>query len=342
MAEASTRSRAFGLCALHALGALLLALTSSCARATDTPAAQAPSAPQAVWRDEASLQHPRSAHAVVSTGACVLAVAGSGADRVGGTVRPVLEVERLEAGAWSVETRLPGNGLNAPAAVWFEGKLWVIGGFDALSNTPVAEVRTYDLAQRSWAQAAPLPSPRGGHTALVHRGRIHVLGGGNSRSTLDEHSVFDPGNDSWSQLAPLTRSKGSPAALVFQDEIWLIGGRSGNQDFGDVERYDAQRDAWIAELGIEARGTASAVLFDGEIHVFGGESQARGTCLAEVLRLDLGQRAWIQAPAMPAARSYARAVAWQQGVLVVGGSLSPEPSHAGAGCGSVASFCARP
>ncbi|HSJ14569.1 MAG TPA: hypothetical protein VK939_09140 [Longimicrobiales bacterium] len=58
-------------------------------------------------------------------------------------------------------------------------------------------------------------------------------------------------------------------------DIWSIGGRSGPSDFGDVYRYDAARDAWIPGPSIEPRGTAGAVLYDGAIHVFGGESQAR-------------------------------------------------------------------
>jgi N-acetylneuraminic acid mutarotase len=137
----------------------------------------------AIWERAPSLAHGRAAHAVVSDGSTVWAVGGTGASG-----EPVLEVERLEGGVWEDVTTLPGQGLNAPAAAFLGGRIYVIGGFGTTTNVPTEAVRVYDLPTGSWSEAASLPEPRGGHAAAVLDGKIHVVGGGNSVSTLDVHS----------------------------------------------------------------------------------------------------------------------------------------------------------
>ena len=137
--------------------------------------------------------------------------------------RTGIEVQRFDGKEWRDETRLLGEGLNAPAAVAIGNRIYVIGGFNTVTNVPSSDVLVYDIETRSWSTAAPLPAPRGGHAAAVLNGRIHVIGGGNSRSTLADHSEYDPAADKWTERAPLSRSKGSPAAVAFDGKLYAIG-----------------------------------------------------------------------------------------------------------------------
>jgi N-acetylneuraminic acid mutarotase len=286
-----------------------------------------------MWHDAPPMHHARSAHAVVSTGDAIYAIGGTG---VGGA--PVLQVERFDGTEWRDETTLPGEGLNAPVAAAIGRRIYVIGGFKTVTNVPTAEVLVYDLATRTWGSTAPLNSPRGGDAAVVLDGKIHVIGGGNSRSTLADHSEFDPATNKWTERASLSRSKGSPAAVVFDGKLYSIGGRSGPSDFGDVEIYDARADLWIAGPPIEPRGTAGAAVYCGTIYVFGGESQAKRTTLAEVLRLDAATGAWRTAVSMRSARNYARAVAFKGGVYLIGGNAAAGDAHSAAGSTVVERF----
>ncbi len=287
------------------------------------------------WRSEPPLKHPRAAHAIAATETAIFVVGGTGARDATPAAetdgKPILEVERFDGKTWSVETTLPGEGLNAPAAVIFERRLWVIGGFGTTSNVPVATVSVYDFESRAWSEAAPLPAPRGGHAAIVFGGRIHVLGGGNSVSTLADHCAFEPATRAWGKRAPLSRSKGSPAAVVFEDKLWAIGGRSGGEDFGDVECFDEGANRWSPGPGIAPRGTAGAVVFHGSIWLVGGESQAEERCLPSVLRFDSARRAWEESTELPTARNYARAALLGDAIFVIGGSLAPGFSHASLG-----------
>jgi N-acetylneuraminic acid mutarotase len=119
-------------------------------------------------------------------------------------------------------------------------------------------------------------------------GRVHVIGGGNSSSTIADHSVYDLATNTWTSAAPLPRAEGSPAAVVLDGKLYAIGGRSGSSDYSNVYLYDPQQDAWTAGPSIPARGTAGAVVYRGSIYVFGGESQARSRTLADVYRLAPG------------------------------------------------------
>ena len=346
--HAPARSRPPLLLAALAVTVLSLACGSPAARplpdsaaATAAPAAAGSaaadtSAAGGVWSAAPPMRHARAAHAVVSTGTALYALAGTGAGAA-----PVLAVEKFDGKAWTEETTLPSDGLNAPAAVVIGERIYLIGGFSTVTNVPTSGVHVYDVARRTWSEAAPLPAPRGGHAAVVLDGRIHVLGGGNSRSTIADHSVYDPAANAWTERAPLPRAKGSPAVVAHGGRLYAIGGRSGPGDFGEVDVYDPAADAWTAGPPIEPRGTAGAVVHCGAIHLFGGESQARQATLASVLRLDPATGAWREAPPMPTARSFARAVPLGGAVYVVGGSPTYGSSHSSTGGAVVERYEAR-
>ena len=274
----------------------------------------------------------RAAHAVVSTDSAIYALAGTGP---GG---PVLEVERFDGREWTLETTLPGHGLNAPAAVVLDNRIYLIGGFNTTTNVPSSDVLVYDLATKTWGTAPALPAPRGGHAATVLNGKIHIVGGGNSTSTIADHTVFDPSTNTWTNLAPLPRAEGSPALVAFADKLYAIGGRSGFSDFGDVYVYDPATDKWDSGPAIDPHGTAGAVVYCDSIYLFGGESQAKNITLDNVLRLDFQHNTWVELTPMPHARNFARAVLFQNDVYVVGGHSTPGSSHTSAGSQIVESF----
>lgn len=285
------------------------------------------------WTDEPPMLFPRSAHAVTNSESAIYALAGT--DDHG---KPVLEVESFDGKEWRIETTLPGEGLNAPTASVVGNFLYVMGGFKTVSNRPTDEVQIYDLTTHAWSMAAPMPNPRGGHAAVVLDGRVHLFGGGNSVSTLGDHSEYDPATNTWRDLAPVPRSEGSPAAVVVDGRIYLIGGRSGSSDFGDVYIYDPATDIWSTGPSIDPRGTAGAVLYCGGIYLFGGESQAQMKNLDEVFRLDLARDVWESVTAMPIPRKFARAVVFNDAVYIVGGSVVPANSHSPTGSASVMRF----
>src|SRR2546423_5328427 len=153
-----------------ARSALIAGVAAACASASTYQGS-----PAGAWSDAPSMLHARSAHAVVSTGDAIYAIGGTGE---GG--QPVLEVERFDGNQWRDATRLPGEGLNAPAAAVIGRRIYVIGGFKTATNVPSSDVLVYDIDAHSWHTAASLTEPRRGHAAAVVDGKIHIIGGGHS------------------------------------------------------------------------------------------------------------------------------------------------------------------
>ena len=156
--------------------------------------------------------------------------------------------------------------------------------------------------------------------------------GGTELDGLRGSTLFDPKTNTWRDAAPLLRRMGSPAAAVLNGKLHSIGGRSGPNDFGDVHIYDPSTDRWRPGPAIPARGTAGAAVRDGSIYLFGGESQSARAVVGDVLRLDPRAGEWThEAPPMPVPRNYARAVAFNGAVYIVGGSTEYGASHSSKG-----------
>lgn len=292
------------------------------------------------WNPSPSMTHARAAHAVASSSSGIYAIAGTNADG-----RPVTTVEKYDGRAWHTLSALPPGlegGLNAPAAAVLGDSLFVSGGFSSTSNRPVADLWALNLLSLAWTRLASMPAPRGGHAMAVVRGRLHVVGGGNDRRTLEDHVSYDPATNTWQARSPLPRSKGSPAAVVVQDRLAIVGGRSGREDLGDVHWYDEPKDQWVPLHPIEPRGTAGAVVHCGRVFLIGGESQAQQRVLNRVEsiseeRLFSGEP-WQAESNLPTPRAFARSVVFGGKIHVVGGAVAYGASHEAIGTSTVESL----
>lgn len=281
------------------------------------------------WTAAPPLRAPRAALTLVANDDAIFVVGGTTPE--GATT----DIDRFDGRAWARETTLPGGGLNAAAAALVGDRLYVLGGFVAATNRPTDRVHVYDLTTKAWSEAAPLPSPRGGFRAIVLDGRIHVLGGGNDRTTLADHDVYDPATDTWSARAPLPTPRGNPALAFLDGRLYAIGGGSGGHDFGETWLYDPRRDAWTPGPPVTPRVAAAAATWRGSVVLLGGERQEHREVLATAERLAPGAPAWSSLPPMPTARSYTSAVVWRGDVWVAGGATRALQPHTAAGTATV-------
>jgi hypothetical protein len=157
------------------------------------------------------------------------------------------------------------------AVAFFQGKLWLLGG---RVGSPLAHDYRNDIWYSEdgshWklaTQHAPW-SPRGGHTAVVYRNKLWVMGGGGKSAANDVWSSPDGVN--WTRAsenagwAPIFRR----SFVVFRDKLWVIGYSDGN----DV-RYTTDGAQWIeatSNAGWPANAHKDAVVYDGRIWVLAG------------------------------------------------------------------------
>jgi hypothetical protein len=211
------------------------------------------------------------------------------------------------------------------AVAFFQRKLWLLGG--RVGPVPGHDYRNdvwYTEDGRHWTLATQSASwsPRAGHSALVYRDKLWLMGGGGRRAADDVWSSSDGVH--WTRVtedagwAPIFRR----SFVVFDDRIWVVG----YQDGSDV-RYTTDGARWIEatpNAGWPANAHKDAVVYDGRVWVMGGASDD-GRFLNDVWCSPDGVR-WEQvtpqAPWLPRAANFS--VEFRGRLWIYGGKNGPD------------------
>jgi hypothetical protein len=178
---------------------------------------------------------------------------------------------------WSTQAKTDWGERNGMAYVFFDNKLWMLGGmrsWDDFKNDV-----WYSSDGKNWKIAtANAPwAPRRNHSVLIHDNKMWLLGGAASSGQANQlPSRFF--NDVWSSTdgvnwTQVTASASWPSrdnqtAVVFKNRLWILGGVG-------------RRDVWSSTDGktwTQASATAQwserlnngGLVFDGRMWVFGG------------------------------------------------------------------------
>lgn len=186
----------------------------------------------------------------------------------------VKDVWKSKDGTEWIQTYTASGYGNDQAAVVYDGKLWLMGGYeDARYSNDV-----YNSTDgRTWTKVGTIPpmwSTRIGHRALVHDGKIWVLGG-------YAYPGYTPLNDVWCTTDGRTwtmvtaSAPWSPrfwhAATVYGNKMWVLGGCDPS-DLNDVW-YSSDGVNWTqatAAAGWARRHLHAAVAYDRKLWVLGG------------------------------------------------------------------------
>lgn len=132
----------------------------------------------------------------------------------------------------------------------------VFGGFQ--DGTRKNQVHVFNAETRVWYLlepanlAAPAPSARAGHSAVLHAGNLYIFGGKDDENEkLNDLWRFSLAERTWTKLevesgqtAPKARSGHS--AILYQDYICIFGGiQEVTKELNDLHLYDIAKNAWI-------------------------------------------------------------------------------------------------
>jgi len=132
-----------------------------------------------------------------------------------------LEVYDPSADAWTSKMPMPTARWDLAAAA-VNGKLYAIGGWDAINQTALDVVEEFDPATNSWSTKSHMPTKRSGLTAATINGKIYAFGGVNQfNQLLSTLEIYDPTTDTWTTA--------SPPPLVTPPSVTLISPPSGDQ-----------------------------------------------------------------------------------------------------------------
>lgn len=188
---------------------------------------------------------------------------------------------------WDSETKAAGwSPRLAAGAVVFKGRMWILGGIEDYYFGDEKSVKNdvWSSADgKEWKQeVANAPwLPRAYHAAVVHDGKIWILGGGNYVPSYHARNDVWCSSDgvNWEQVTE--KAPWSPrlwfSAVVHRDRIWVLGGWSNNpsQNWGDVW-YSQDGKDWSqlrSNIIWKERHEHSAYVFKDKIWVAGGHAK---------------------------------------------------------------------
>ncbi len=198
-------------------------------------------------------------------------------------------------------TQVVTSGNNPPAARFghtitaFDGYAYLFGGYDKYGLC-CDEMHMLNLSDHAWV-LLNVPAQWKGlieryhHTAVPYRRSLFVFGGKNLKSFCKEQLLeFHVDTKDWSVIStigsPPTRRCGHCACVV-QNSMYVTGGREENRQFSlDTFEYQFESRTWRKiEVSSPPTGRefASSWVFDGKLHILGGQSA--GQSFNDVYRL---------------------------------------------------------
>lgn len=228
--------------------------------------------------------------------------------------------------SWSTLPSVLGGAIQETAVVELDGKIYVIGGFNA-SLGVVASVRVFDTATCTWSDGPSLPRTIHHANAVVAGDTIFVLGGMDALSftTIGEVYAWAPGSGdtSWSTRASMPAGSERGAAVVgtIGDVVYVAGGlRSGA--VATFSSYSTTNDTWETSLPPlpQPRDHGCGGVVDGKLYVVGGRSG--GVLAADVFEYIPGGT-WTAKESMPTARGGVACGIAGDLIVVAGGEGNP-------------------
>ena len=201
---------------------------------------------------------------------------------------------------WTKKNPMPEPHVHHAMTAALNGKIYVFGGFmrpgKDIAWQPVNNAWEYTPDTDTWKAIAPLPTKRGGGTAISYNGKIYVIGGATILPGAPDPAIrfdgkprdmcvgvneeYDPATNSWRARAPMPTARNHFLGAEVNGKIYAIGGRLGStfitrsSNTDVTEEYDVAQDLWTtrAQMPTARSGVAGGV-YNGKIYVGGGEFQ---------------------------------------------------------------------
>ena len=159
----------------------------------------------------------------------------------------------------------------------YNGKIYVMGGYQCDANKAIADVYSYDKKADTWTKEASMPEARFAGKAVVTNGKLVVTLGGNENGGCATNYVFDGTN--WTKGGTLSK------VMDKKDFAYLIPYEEGMENSDTlivislfeiairlVPYYDGvvgNTDQGLIYAGMRAEGLGNTFTYDMNTHTFG-------------------------------------------------------------------------
>jgi Kelch motif len=143
------------------------------------------------------------------------------------TVRDIVQIYDIGSSTWMPNgAPMPDpSGRYFASAAFYNGKIYVIGGFDGATFSEQNQTWEYDPITDTWdTSRAPIPVPMGGAGYSIVGQNIYLAGHWNNGFASTDHYRYDIVADSWTAMAPVPVSIYRPDAAGVGTNTYLVGG----------------------------------------------------------------------------------------------------------------------
>ena len=131
--------------------------------------------------------------------------------------------------------------------VYFQERVWAIGGIDGVKQFSTDTIETYDLSKNSWTMSdVKLLQKRNGHSAAVYRNKIFVVGG-EHYGIFYSVEVYSSETNQFSFVTSMKIPRAFHRCCIVNSSLYVIGGYvdlKKRNTTNTVEIYDIEKDAW--------------------------------------------------------------------------------------------------
>lgn len=221
----------------------------------------------------------------------------------------------------------PGPPLQSVSLVAHGRFVYRVGGLSAKNHKgededlhSVDDFFRFDTLKRTWEELPSLPEPRSSHDATVAGSQVFVVGGwnlqGESKEWLRSSYVVDLSADTleWKELPAAPFESRAIAVASLDGNLYAVGGITSERDLSsEVHVLDPRTGEWRQGPQLPDNGFgAAAVVVSGSLYVSGMDGVVR--------KLAEDHKAWEAVSTLVFPRFFHRFVAWDGGVLAVGGA----------------------
>ncbi len=252
----------------------------------------------------------------------------------GRRVQPV-DIYDPGTGKWTMGAKPPME-LHHFQPVPYQGKIYMLGAMTGKfpDETPIGHILIYDPATDQWEKGDKIPRNRrrGGAGAVLHEGKIYLVGGiqrGHQGGYVNWFDVYDPETGAWEVLPDAPHARDHFAAAIVGQQLVAAGGRTTSLETKQVfqltvaptDVYDFETGQWTVGADIPTpRAGTMAVGVDSSVVVVGGESGEQKVAHDEVEAYDPLKNAWKAWPSLVRGRHGAGVFQYGMSLYVCSGS----------------------
>ncbi|XP_051998660.1 kelch-like protein 41a [Xyrauchen texanus] len=156
---------------------------------------------------------------------------------------------------WMETKKLPLR-IHGHCVISQNGLVYCIGG-KTDENKTINKMFAYNHKKSEWKELAAMKTPRSMFGAVVHKGKIIVVGGANEDGLLSSCEAYDFGTNKWETLPEFAQERSSVNLVSTAGALYALGGftikENENKDcvpseITDIWQYEEEKKQWTGMI----------------------------------------------------------------------------------------------